>query len=63
MTDFAVRVDDMDPILVSFLRQFPDLQDNHVAWMCFREGYEAGYAMAKTEDMEAEPIPFAGWVA
>jgi hypothetical protein len=25
-----------------FAKQFPDLVDNHIAWMCFREGFQRG---------------------
>ena len=32
-----------------FEKQFPDLIDNHVAWMCWREGWQRGAEDAYTE--------------
>jgi len=33
----------------AFEKQFPDLIDNHIAWMCFREGWQAGAYEAYNE--------------
>lgn len=55
MTDFAIKAKELDPCLDAFLRQFPDLKDNDVAWICFREGW------SRATENYAEPIPFAGW--
>ena len=32
-----------------FEKQFPDLIDNHIAWMCFREGWQRGAESAYAE--------------
>ena len=37
-----------------FEKQFPDLIDNHVAWMCFREGYQHGFADALYGDDDGD---------
>jgi hypothetical protein len=33
----------------AFIRQFPDLYNNHIAFMCFREGWQRGAEAAYAE--------------
>jgi len=39
-----------------FEKQFPDLIDNHVAWMCWREGWQRG-----AEDAYEEAYNLGEW--
>ncbi len=39
-----------------FEKQFPDLIDNHIAWMAFREGWQRG-----AEDAYAEAYNLGEW--
>ncbi len=36
-------------IRLKFLEQFPDLESNHIAWMCWREGWQRGAESAYAE--------------
>jgi hypothetical protein len=38
-----------EEIRLKFTKQFPDLIDNHIAWMAFREGWQHGASAAYEE--------------